>query len=81
MRSIVDVFHFPKNQNANVAYDRHEFWRELTGKMGVFYEPRLAKQSRIQSLALKYLHRLMAHSLFPRKEGDSIVTTTELNVL
>ena len=76
-----DVFHFPKNQDANVAYDRHEFWREITGERGVFYEARSAKESRIRLPALKYLHRLMAHSLFPRKEGDSVVTTTELNVL
>lgn len=76
-----DVFHFPKNQDANAVYDRHKFWRELTRERGVFYEPRLAKESRIQSPALKYLHRLMAHSLFARKVGDSVVTTTELNVL
>ena len=27
------------------------------------------------------MHRVMSHSLFPRKEGDSVVTTMELNVL
>ena len=23
-----DIFHFPKDQDANIVYDRHEFWRE-----------------------------------------------------
>ena len=41
----------------------------------------MAKKSQIQSPALKYLYRLMAHSLFPRKDGDSVVTTTELTIL
>ena len=39
------------------------------------------KESRILSLALKYLHRLMAHALFPRKDGDSVVSTTKLTLL
>ena len=26
-----DVFHFPKDQDANVDYDRDVFWREITG--------------------------------------------------
>ena len=39
------------------------------------------KESRIRSPALKYLHRLIAYSLFSRKEGDSVVTTAELNIL
>ena len=42
-----DVFHFPKNQDANVEYDRDAFWRELTGERRVMYEARSAKESRI----------------------------------
>ena len=76
-----DVFHFPKNQNANVEYDRDAFWRELTGERRVMYEARSAKESRIQSPSLKYLHRLMSYSLFSRKEGDAVVTINELNIL
>ena len=41
----------------------------------------MSKDSKIRSHALRYLHRLMAHSLFPRKEGDSVVNTMELNIL
>ena len=62
-----DVFHFPKNQDANVEYDRDAFWRELTGERRVIYEARSAKESRIRLPSLKYLHRLMSHSLFSRK--------------
>ena len=76
-----DVFHFPKNQDANVEYDRDAFWRELTGERRVIYEARSAKESRIRSPSLKYLHRLMSHSLFSRKEGDAVVTINELNIL
>ena len=76
-----DVFHFPKNQNANVEYDRYAFWRELTEERRVSYGVRSAKESRIQSPSLKYLQRLMSHSLFSRKEGDAVVTINELNIL
>ena len=39
------------------------------------------KESRIRSSTLKYLHRLIAHSLFLRKKRDFVVSTTELNIL
>lgn len=42
-----NVFDFLKNQNTNVEYDKNEFWREITGEIGVFYEARSAKESRI----------------------------------
>ena len=29
-----DVFHFSKNQDANIEYDRDAFWREITGRLG-----------------------------------------------
>ena len=47
----------------------------------VLYQPRMAKDSKIISHAVRYLHRIMAHSLFPRKEGDFVVTAVELNLL
>ena len=75
------MFHFPKNQDANIEYDKDVFWREIIGQRGVFYEARLAKESRIRSPTLKYLHRLISQSLFPRKEGDTVISTTELNIL
>ena len=64
-----DVFHFPKNKYANVEYDRDAFWRELIGERRVMYKASSAKESRIRSPSLKYLRRLMSHSLFLRKEG------------
>ena len=64
-----------------VQFNRDEFWAELTGQRDATYEARAIKESRIQSPALKYLHRLMAHSLFPKKDGDSVVTTTKLSIL
>ena len=76
-----DVFHFPKNQDADIDFDRDDFWSEINSQRAIFYQPRLAKDSKIRSHALRYLHRLMAHSLFLRKEGDLVVTTMELNVL
>ena len=76
-----DVFHFPKDKEANIEYDRDEFWGELTGQRDVIYQPRMSKDSKIRSHSLRYLHRLMSHSLFPRKEGDSVVSTIELNIL
>ena len=54
-----DIFHFPKDQDANVDYDRDVFWREITGRRHVLYQPRLAKESNIHSHALRYLHRVM----------------------
>ena len=60
-----DVFHFPKNQEANIEYDRDEFWGEITGLRDVPYQPRMSKDSKICSHALRYLHRLMSHFLFP----------------
>ena len=45
------------------------------------YEAKSAKESRIRSHCLKYLHRLMSHSLFSRKEGFTVVTINELNIL
>ena len=59
----------------------HAFWNEITGQRSGFYEARSVKDSRIQSPALRYLHRLIKYSLFPRKDGDSMVTITELNIL
>ena len=76
-----DVFHFPKNKDANVEFDRDEFWQEIIGQRDVSYQPRMAKDLKIMSHALRYLYRLMEHSLFLRKEGDSVVTTMELNLL
>ena len=76
-----DAFHFSKYQDANIDFDRHKFWSEIIGQRDVFYQPRLAKEFKIHSYALRYLHRVMSHSLFPRKERDSVVTTIELNVL
>ena len=75
------MFYFFKNQDANIEYDRDAFWREITGQRRVSYEARSAKESRIRSPALKYLHRLMSHSLFSRKEWDVVVTINELNIL
>ena len=72
---------FQKKQEANIEYDRDEFWGEITGLRDVPYQPRMSKDSKIRSHALRYLHRLMSHSLFPRKEGDSVVNTMELNIL
>ena len=31
-----DVFHFPKDQDENVDYDRNEFWMEITSQRHVF---------------------------------------------
>ena len=45
------------------------------------YKARSAKESQIRLPSLKYLHRLMSHSLFLRKEGDAVVTINELNIL
>ena len=42
-----DVFHFPKDQDAMIDFNRHDFWREITGQRHVFYEPRLAKELKI----------------------------------
>ena len=75
------MFYFPKDQNANIDFDRDAFWGELTNQPHAHYIPRVAKDSNITSHSLRYLHRLMAHSLFPRKEGDSVVTIIELNLL
>ena len=47
-----DVFHFSKDQDENINYDRNEFWREITSQRNVFYQPRLAKESNIHSHAL-----------------------------
>ena len=32
-----DIFYFPKDQDANVNFDRDEFWSEITGQRHVFY--------------------------------------------
>ena len=32
-----EVFHFPKDQEANIEYDRDEFWGEITGQRDVPY--------------------------------------------
>ena len=60
-----DVFHFPKDQEADIDFYRDVFWREITGQRNVFYQLRLAKESKICSPSLRYLHRVMSHSLFP----------------
>ena len=39
------------------------------------------KESQIQSQVLKYLHRLISHSLFGRKEANLVVLTIELTIL
>ena len=76
-----DVFHFLKDQDANVDFNKDAFWREITNQPHAHYQPRVAKDSNISSHSLRYLHRLMANSLFPRKEGDSVVTIIELTIL
>ena len=42
-----DVFYFPKGEEAQIKYDTDEFWRNITGQRGVFYEARSAKESQI----------------------------------
>ena len=48
-----DAYNFSPNQNAMVQFDRDAFWREITGQKEGSYEARAAKESRIQSPALK----------------------------
>ena len=35
----------------------------------------------MHSYALRYIHRVMAHTIFGRKEEDSVIPNTELQVL
>ena len=51
------------------------------GQRVAFYELKSAKESKILSHALCYVHRLMAHTFFGRKEGDGVVTKIELTIL
>ena len=51
------------------------------GEREVFYDARSAKESRIHSRALRYVHHLMAYTIFNRRESDLMVITTELMIL
>ena len=76
-----DVLEFPKGHEANIQFDKNEFWRELSGDRRAIYEARTCRESKMRSHALRYIHRVMAHTLFGRKEGDSVIPNTELQIL
>ena len=75
------VLGFPSGHPANIEFNRDEFWREIIGQREMFYEPKSTKESKILSYALRYIHRLMAHTIFGRKGGDAVVTKIELTIL
>ena len=75
------VFEFPKDHEANVQFNTNEIWRELTGDQHVIYEARTCRESKIHSHALRYVHCVMAHTIFGRREWDSVIPNTKLQVL
>ena len=76
-----DVLEFLKGHKANIQFDKNEFWRELSGDKRAIYEARTCRESKMHSHALRYIHRVMAHTIFGRKEGDSVIPNTELQIL
>ena len=72
------VFEFPTGHEANIFFNKDEFWREFTGDRNTTYEARTARKSKLCSYALRYVHRVMAHTIFGRKEVNSIIPNTEL---
>lgn len=71
-----DVFEFPQNQEANIVFDKNEFWRELSSDRHATYEARSYRESKIHSYALRYVHHLMAYIIFGRKEMNSVIPNT-----
>ena len=53
----------------------------MIGVRNAIYEARTARESKMRSYALRYVHRVMAHTIFERKEADLIITNTKLQVL
>ncbi|KAJ1406078.1 hypothetical protein SESBI_25333 [Sesbania bispinosa] len=60
-------------------FNEGEFWYALIGSS--FYTPSAAKASRIHNPCFKYIHRVMAHSMFGRGESLGNVKQTELFLL
>ena len=73
-----DVFEFPKDHEANIQFDKNGFWRELTCDRHATYEIRTCRESKIRSHALRFVHRIMAHTIFSRREGDSVIPNIDL---
>lgn len=68
--------HNPNNKPEN--YDPDEFWHQITGMRK--FVPKSAKASSIHNPVFRYIHRVMACSIFGRKETGT-VRTDELFIL
>jgi hypothetical protein len=73
------LIHVSRNRvNRPQNYDQHEFWSQITGRG--HFESRTAKASMIQNPVFRYLHRVMACTIFGRPE-TATVRADELFIL
>ena len=78
MEGFNQIFGFP---NVGLTWYTSDFsptlaWRQLTDQYE--YSPRSSKASHIRNHVLRYLHRVMALSLFGRGESTGVVSRVEL---
>ena len=62
------------------SYNKSAFWKQLTD-LDEGFNPRTSKASKIISHSLRYMHRLLAHTVLGRKESDGQVNSVELDIL
>ncbi|XP_039683862.1 uncharacterized protein [Medicago truncatula] len=65
------VIHVSRNHDVrHRGYDKHGFWFQITGRKR--YECKTAKASMIQNSVFRYLHRVMACTIFGRPETATV---------
>ena len=62
------------------SYNKHAFWKQLTD-LDEGFNLRTSKASKIISHSLRYMHRLLAHTVLGRKESNGQVNSVELDIL
>ena len=75
-----DALQLPRLEDNVGGFNKHDFWSQITS-LNERYNPRNAKDAKIVSHALRYLHRLFAHTIYGWKESDSVVNSNELMLL
>jgi len=72
------LIHTSRNKHRLVNYDQQEFWSQITGRD--HYDSRTAKASMIHNPVFRYVHRVIACTIFGRPE-TATVRTDELFII
>lgn len=76
-----DIYQFPKGglRKHHQDFKANTFWPEITGERAL--NIKFAKSTAIQNPILRYVHRILSSSLFPRGDSEGAVTVLELFIM